>query len=94
MPLIPMESPHVKVCNCDVDRQARAVGMSLNVKKTNILLVNPTSTVQAIPFVAITDGEPVPIVDEMRLLGMLLDEKMSWWPMTLDIARRCNAKIC
>ena len=29
----------------------------------------------------------------MRLLGLLFDSVLSWWPMVRDIVRRCRAKI-
>ena len=77
----------------DIDRQARAVGMCLNVKKTNLLVINPKHNLQAVPFVSIEDGDPLPVVSELRLLGMVFDEELSWWPLTNDLVRRCNAKI-
>ena len=65
VPLLPTEAPHGKLASCglgmpggwlslehrlrDVDRHARAVGMCLNVKKTNLLLINPTHKVSGNP---------------------------------------------
>ena len=69
------------------------MGMVINVKKTNMLVVNPTNTVQSIPFVALKDGDPIPVVDEMRFLGLLFDSDLSWWPLVLDLVKRCNCKI-
>ena len=30
---------------------------------------------------------------EMRLLGLLLDEGLTWWPLVTDLIRRCNARV-
>ena len=29
----------------------------------------------------------------MRLLGLLIDEGLTWWPLVLDIVKRCRSKI-
>ena len=77
----------------DVDRHAKAIGMALNAKKTHLLFVNTRPTRQAIPFVALEDGNPLPIVQQMRLLGLLIDADLSWWPLVRDVVARSRAKI-
>ena len=29
----------------------------------------------------------------MRLLGLVFDSELSWWPLVLDLVKRCNCKI-
>ena len=65
----------------DIDKNARSIGMSLNVKKTNLIFFNPSHTRQAIPFVSILDGSPLLCVETMRLLGLVFDHKLEWWPL-------------
>ena len=67
--------------------------MELNTKKTNMLVINKTRNRQAVPFCSLQDGEPLPIVKEMRLLGVVVDEGLTWWPLVLDIVQRCRCKI-
>ena len=77
----------------DIDKHATAIGMKLNTKKTNLIMFNPTFNRQAMPFVSVEDGNPLPVVSELRLLGLVLDSKLTWWPMVRDIAARCRAKV-
>ena len=42
---------------------------------------------------SIVDGNPLPCVSEMRLLGLVIDQVLSWCPMVLDIEQRCRSKI-
>ena len=67
--------------------------MKLNSSKTKMIVFNPTEIRQCVPFVSLLDGEPLQCVDEMRLLGMLFDDKLSWWPLVADIKRRTSTKI-
>ena len=60
----------------DVEQNAAAVGMKLNVKKTNMIVFNPKHSRQVIPFVALDDGNPLPCVKTMRLLGIIIDEDL------------------
>ena len=62
-------------------------------KKTNLMVINPTHNKQAIPFCSLEDGDPLPLVKEMRLLGLIVDSDLSWWPLVSDIVRRCRSKI-
>ena len=77
----------------DVDRQSRAIGMSLNAKKTHLFFINSKTSKQAVPFVALTDGDPLPIVSEMRLLGLVVDAELTWWPLVQDIVARARSRI-
>ena len=67
--------------------------MQVNIKKTNVIIFNLTKKLQCIPFCSLVDGEPLPVVSEMRLLGMILDDRMSWWPLVQDIIKRSKAKL-
>ena len=48
---------------------------------------------QVVPFCSLENGDPLPIVSEMRLLGLIFDSNLSWWPLVVDITRRSSAKI-
>ena len=67
--------------------------MCLNAKKTNFIVTNSKSSRQAVPFVSLRDGEPLPIVKEMRLLGLIVDSALTWWPMVRDIEARSRTRI-
>ena len=83
VPLLPTDGPHGRLGSCglgipggwfplqhrlrDVDANARAIGMQLNTKKTFLMVFNLTKNSQYIPFCSLIDGEPLPVVSEMRL---------------------------
>ena len=67
--------------------------MQLNTKKTKLMVFNPTKKMQAIPFCSLVNGEPLPVVREMRLLGLIIDDRLSWWPLVRDVVQRCKGKI-
>ena len=69
------------------------IGMLLNEKKTTLMMFNFTKNKQCIPFCSLTDGHPLPVIKESRLLGIILDEKLSWWPLVHDLLQRAKAKV-
>ena len=107
--LLPTIGPHGRLGSCglgipgawlslqhrvrDVNLHAEAIGMKLNAKKTNLLFINKRTTRQAIPFVSLQDGDPLPIVAEMRILGLIVDMNLTWWPLVNDIVARSRAKV-
>ena len=109
VPLIHTEGPHGKMASCgfaipgqwltlqqklrDVVVNAAAVGMQVNDKKTKLLVINPNPTKQAVPMIAAVDGSPLLCVPEIRLLGLVFDERLTWWPLVSDLVRRTRSKI-
>ena len=107
--LLPTEGPHGRLGSCglglpggwfqlehrlrDVDANARDVGMVLNTKKTTMIIFNTRRKQQCIPFCSLIDGQPLPVVSEMRLLGLILDDHLTWWPLVNDVVKRSRAKI-
>ena len=87
VPLLPTEGPHGRLGSCglgvpggwlqlehrlrDIDSNAKAIGMKLNVKKTMVMIFNLTKNRQCIPFCSLTPGDPLPVVCEMRQLGLI-----------------------
>ena len=91
VPLLPTLGPHGQLESCglglpgewnslqhrlrDIEAHSSAIGMVLNEKKTNLFIINPAFTRQAVPFIALHDRDPLPIVKEMRLLGLVAHDK-------------------
>ena len=67
--------------------------MKLNSNKTKLIVFNPTDNRQCVPFVSLEEGEPLQCVEEMRMLGLVFDEKLTWWPFVADVKKRNNAEI-
>ena len=77
----------------DIACNVASIGMKINEKKTTLMIFNEATSRQFIPFCSLTDGNPLPVVRESRLLGLVLDNRLSWWPMTRDIVRRARCKV-
>ena len=56
-------------------------------------MFNFTKQKQAFPFICPVGGPPLQVVGELRLLGMLFDHELSWWPLIEDIKGRVKAKL-
>ena len=76
-----------------IDKVAKAHGMQLNTKKSTLIVFNPTYIYQAIPFISIDGQNSLLCVAEMRLLGVLLDQGLTWWPLVTDLTRRSNSRV-
>ena len=57
------------------------------------MIFNRTKIRQCLPFCALSDGDPLTLVGESRLLGLVLDHGLTWWPMIHDILRKSRAKV-
>ena len=77
----------------EIDVNVRSIGMKINAKKTTLTVFNPTRNRQCIPFCSLVDGDPLPLVSEFRLLGLVIDDRLTWWPLVHDIIRRSRAKV-
>ena len=109
VPLLPTAGPHSKFDGCglgipgqwfqlehrlrEIDRNVKSIGMVINPKKTTLMVFNPTKTRQCLPFCSLSDGDPLPLVCVSRLLGLIIDDRLSWWPLVRDLVRRAKAKI-
>ena len=109
VPLIETEGPHGRMAGCgmaipgewltlqhklrDVVSNAKTLGMKVNDSKTKLIVFNETHNRQAIPMVAAYPGQPLQCVSELRLLGLIFDEHLSWWPLIRDLASRARAKL-
>ena len=67
--------------------------MLLNEQKTKLIVFNSHDACQAIPFVALDEGEPLQCVDKFRLLGVIFDHNLTWWGLINDIEDRVRKKV-
>ena len=76
----------------DIRDNVNSIGMCLNEKKTTMMMFNQTKNRLCIPFCSLTDGDPLPVVSESRLLGIILDDKLMWWPLVRDVLMRARLR--
>ena len=77
----------------DICENVSSIGMKVNQKKTTLMIFNQTKTRQCIPFCSLSPGDPLPLVSESRLLGLIIDDRLSWWPLVRDLVKRAKAKV-
>ena len=107
--LLPTAGPHGRLSSCglgvpggwfplqhrlrDVEANAKSIGMELNSKKTTLMMINESKNRLCVPYCALEDGDPLPVVDNMRLLGLVIDDRLSWWPLVHVVTKKAKAKI-
>ena len=66
--------------------------MKLNYKKTKVMLFNPCRKIDFMPELRIGDHE-LQVVDEIRLLGLIIRSDMSWIANTANIVGKANKRL-
>ena len=66
--------------------------MKLNVPKTKLMLFNPCRTKDFMPEMKINNTR-IELVEQARLLGVILTSNLSWSANTESIVERCNKKM-
>ena len=66
--------------------------MKLNVGKTKLMLFNPCKNKDFMPDIMV-EGCRVDLVEEFKLLGVVLSSNLSWHANTDYIVKRCNGKL-
>ena len=67
-------------------------GMKLNLKKTKLMLFNPAKSLDFMPTFNI-NNEEIELVEETKLLGLVIRSDLSWQSNTECMIRRCNSKL-
>ena len=65
--------------------------MKLNLKKTSLMIFNPSRTKDFMPEIEV-EGTRIDLVEKTRLLGVILTSDLSWSANTDHIVERCNSK--
>ena len=67
-------------------------GMRINPKKTKLILFNPSKNTDFIPEFKLSN-ENIEIVEETKLLGLVVSNDMSWASNTQNMVARCSKKL-
>ena len=57
---------------------ARDNKMVINEAKTKIMLFNSAKKIDILPYIELTEGYPIEIVDEAKLLGLVIRSDLKW----------------
>ena len=66
--------------------------MRLNFKKTKLITFNPCTTIDFMPEISL-DGHDLEVVDEIRLLGIILRSDMKWISNTKNMITKANKRL-
>ena len=77
----------------DIGKSSEYLEMVLNMKKTSVMMITFSQTHKAVPYVNVPNGDPLRIDDQIRLLGVLLDSKMTFWPLVEDLCSRSGKRM-
>ena len=67
--------------------------MKINLKKTKILPFNVSKKYNFLPQLFFPGSEPLEVIYETKLLGVILSSDLSWTPHVNDVTRRATAKL-
>jgi hypothetical protein len=71
---------------------AKTNEMKLNYKKTKVIVFNPCRSIDFMPEISIDDHE-LEVVDEIRLLGLILRSDMKWTSNTENMVKKANKRL-
>ena len=75
-----------------VETYASKNDMKLNYKKTKIIVFNPCRNIDFMPEIYMEDNH-LEVVDEIRLLGLILRSDMKWTSNTKNIVSKANKRL-
>ena len=71
---------------------ANANDMKINYKKTRLMIFNPCHSIDFMPEFNLEDNE-LEVVDEIRLLGIIIKSDLKWTANTDNLVQRANKRI-
>ena len=71
---------------------AKVNEMQLNYKKTKLILFNPGSSMDFMPQVSLC-GNELEVVNEIRLLGLVIRADMRWCSYTQNMVKKANKRL-
>ena len=89
--LINMESKVLKQLE-DVKMYADQNKMKINYKKTKLMLFNPCNSIDFLPKFELENNH-IELVEQSKLLGLIITSDLSWNANTEYMVRRCNNKM-
>jgi len=67
--------------------------MKVNKKKTNIMLFNRSKKYDFLPTISFSDGEPLEVINETKLLGVVIQSNLSWTANTIYLVKRAMSRM-
>ena len=66
--------------------------MKINLKKTKVIVFNPCTSIDIMPELSLGDSE-IEVVDEIRLLGLIIRSDLKWIANTDHMVKKANKRL-
>ena len=66
--------------------------MKINYKKTKVMIFNPCKSIDFMPELSVENND-LEVVDEMRLLGLIIRSDMKWLSNTDNSVMKANKRL-
>ena len=90
--VLPTEESRVFQQLSKLSEYSKANDMRINLKKTKVMMFNPCWSIDFMPEFSIQDKE-IEVVEEIRLLGIILRSDMKWHSNTENMVSKANKKL-
>ena len=90
--VLPVEKSEVYKQLLKTDIYARKNEMKINQKKTQLMVFNPCKSIDFQPEISL-NGQQLQVIDEMKLLGVIIKSDLSWHANTQYIVNRANKRL-
>ena len=77
----------------DIEQYSIANKMVINKKKTQVMLFNKSRKLDFPPEIMFSDGSLLNVISEIKLLGVLISDDLSWHKNTIFICKKAREKL-
>ena len=90
--ILPIEKSNVYKQLVKTKEYADRNEMQINYRKTKVMLFNPCTSIDFMPDLRLDDHE-LEVVEEMKLLGLMIRSDMSWASNTDNMVQKANKRM-
>ena len=67
--------------------------MKINIKKTKAMVFNKAKSVDVLPVLKMQGSDAIEVIDEIKLLGIIIRNGLKWQSNTRNIISKCFARM-
>ena len=90
--VLPLKNSNVFKQLNETANYAKDNGMRINFKKTKVMVFNPCNSIDFMPELSLDDNE-LEVVDEIKLLGLVIRSDLKWVSNTENIVNKANKRL-
>ena len=89
---LPIDKSSVYKQLLETKEYASTNGMKINYRKTKVIVFNPCTSIDFMPEMSLDDNE-LEVVDEVRLLGLIIRSDLKWSSNTENMVSKANKRL-